>query len=511
MEEDIRPEENTEDLQEDTKSRVEDWKQALREFPWYIYFGGAVTGILAAAMILMIYISATASQGAGSPFSLGAFAKIWQVERIIRTTYVEDYDEQKLTDGLYEGLVAGLEDPYADYYTAEEYEEVRRSQSGKTQGIGIRITQNSEGQLLVDSVIAGSPAKEAGVLAGDIIKTINGTDALEMTAEEAAALIRGSESDTITLTVLREGEEIELSMTRGEIKTTSAAGVLLTVKRSGDVKENLISAIESAEEILLEDEEDAAATETESSSDSDKNTGTASDSKVTESSSSEDASAESSADDDSAGNSTDDASAGNSADDADRNTVRIGYIQIASFNSLTPEQFAGTWEGLQAKGMEAVIIDLRDNPGGLVASCVDTLSVFMPEGPVVYEKDRDGNEYHRDSTGSSPTDLPLVLLVNKGSASASEIFAGAVQDYEVGTIVGTTTYGKGVEQNSYTLRDGSVVKLTTVHYYTPSRRDINGTGLEPDEEVAYDPEAEVDTQLSRAVELLMEKTAAAAG
>lgn len=465
MEEDIRPEENTEDLQEDTISRVEDWKQALREFPWYIYFGGAVTGILAAAMILMIYISATASQGAGSPFSLGAFAKIWQVERIIRTTYVEDYDEQKLTDGLYEGLVAGLEDPYADYYTAEEYEEVRRSQSGKTQGIGIRITQNSEGQLLVDSVIAGSPAKEAGVLAGDIIKTINGTDALEMTAEEAAALIRGSESDTITLTVLREGEEIELSMTRGEIKTTSAAGVLLTVKRSGDVKENLISAIESAEEILLEDEEDAAATEAESSSDSDKNTGTA----------------------------------------------RIGYIQIASFNSLTPEQFAGTWEGLQAKGMEAVIIDLRDNPGGLVASCVDTLSVFMPEGPVVYEKDRDGNEYHRDSTGSSPTDLPLVLLVNKGSASASEIFAGAVQDYEVGTIVGTTTYGKGVEQNSYTLRDGSVVKLTTVHYYTPSRRDINGTGLEPDEEVAYDPEAEVDTQLSRAVELLMEKTAAAAG
>ena len=178
---------------------------------------------------------------------------------------------------------------------------------------------------------------------------------------------------------------------------------------------------------------------------------------------------------------------------------RVGYIQISKFNGTTSDQFQEIYDGLQEKGMKALILDLRDNPGGQVSGCCDVLEQILPKGVIVYEKDKDGFEQTRDCSGKSPIQIPLAVLVNENTASASEIFTGAVQDYGVGTVIGTQTYGKGIEQKSYTLSDGSVVKLTTTHYFTPKHRDINGVGITPDIVVENQKDTDTDEPFEKAL------------
>ena len=129
----------------------------------------------------------------------------------------------------------------------------------------------------------------------------------------------------------------------------------------------------------------------------------------------------------------------------------------------------------------------------------------MPEGPLVYEQDRNGEERQRDNDTDHRTSLPVVLLVNGNTASASEMFAGAVLDYNVGIAVGTVTYGKGIEQDSYTLSDGSVLKITTTHYYTPDHHDVNGSGITPNITVEADKDNSSDIQLEKASAVIREE------
>ena len=133
--------------------------------------------------------------------------------------------------------------------------------------------------------------------------------------------------------------------------------------------------------------------------------------------------------------------------------------------------------------MERMIIDVRNNPGGLRTSVCDLLEDMLPEGLIVYTEDKEGERQEYTCDGENELDMPLVVLVNGNSASASEIFAGAIQDYGTGTLVGTTTFGKGIVQSLIPFTDGSAVKTTTAKYYTPSGRCIHGTGIEPDVEV----------------------------
>ena len=160
-----------------------------------------------------------------------------------------------------------------------------------------------------------------------------------------------------------------------------------------------------------------------------------------------------------------------------------GYIQITQFTGVTPQQYKDTFTELKDKGMERLVIDLRDNPGGLLTSVCDILREILPEGLIVYTEDKYGNREEETCDGKNKLDMPLAVLVNENSASASEIFAGAVQDHGVGTIVGTTTYGKGVVQELRQLSDGSAVKLTVSNYYTPNGNSINKVGIKPDVEV----------------------------
>lgn len=189
---------------------------------------------------------------------------------------------------------------------------------------------------------------------------------------------------------------------------------------------------------------------------------------------------------------------------------KTGYIQITQFTGVTPQQYKDMFAELKDKRMERLVIDLRDNPGGLLTSVCDILREILPEGLIVYTEDKYGNREEETCDGKHQLDMPLAVLVNENSASASEIFAGAVQDHEVGTIVGTTTYGKGVVQELRQLSDGSAVKLTVSNYYTPNGNSINKVGIKPDVEVKLASELlnkdeithEEDNQLQKALDVI---------
>ncbi len=187
-----------------------------------------------------------------------------------------------------------------------------------------------------------------------------------------------------------------------------------------------------------------------------------------------------------------------------------GYIHISEFTGVTPDQYLETFQSLEDQGMQKLVIDLRDNPGGLLDSVCSILNHVLPEGLIVYTEDKYGNRTEETSNGKDPLEIPLAVLVNENSASASEIFAGAVKDYGIGTIVGTTTYGKGVVQSVRQLADGSAVKLTVSNYFTPKGNNINKVGIQPNVEVKLSIELlnkkeithEEDNQLQEALKVL---------
>lgn len=386
---------------------------------WHLpsFFAGAGAGLCICALVLALVFSLPAVFPASSPDSIGSIKKVRQIQSIIRANYLNDPDEQQQTDYMMLGIVAGLDDKYAAYYTKEEYQDILQSHEGQMKGVGITITADADsGEILIDAVQKDSPADRAGVKKDDILLKVNGTGVTGKTTSETAALISKSETDDISLEIRRDGKEMTFDMKKETLSLTSASGKMLDDK--------------------------------------------------------------------------------------------IGYIQITTFNNATPEQFRKAYDKLQDQGMKALVLDLRDNGGGLADSCVKIASSILPEGPVVYEEDRQGHEKHRDNKEDNMIQVPMTVLVNGNTASASEILSGAIRDYGAGILVGTTTYGKGIEQDTYKLYDGSRLKITTTHYYTPDHFDLNGKGLEPDIEVnGEEGEAEEDPVLEAALKYLEKHSA----
>ena len=183
----------------------------------------------------------------------------------------------------------------------------------------------------------------------------------------------------------------------------------------------------------------------------------------------------------------------------------IGYIIVSGFEQVTYKQFEEAIKDLNEQGMEKMIVDLRDNPGGNLSTVCEMLDLILPEGTIVYTEDKNNVREVITSDDKKQMQIPMAVLINGNSASASEIFAGAIQDYEMGTLVGTTTYGKGIVQNIYSLGDGTSLKLTTSEYFTPNGRNIHGIGIKPDIEVKYEYDAEkptADNQLQAAMKHL---------
>ena len=189
---------------------------------------------------------------------------------------------------------------------------------------------------------------------------------------------------------------------------------------------------------------------------------------------------------------------------------KVGYIKITEFDEVTVEQFDDALSQLENDGMKKLVLDLRDNPGGLLDAVVDIADRILPTGMIVYTEDKNGKKTEYEAKSAECVEQPIAVLINGNSASASEILAGAIQDYKAGTLVGTTSYGKGIVQNIFQLGDGSAVKLTIANYYTPKGRNIHKKGIDPDVEVelkeSLKDEIEIkkseDNQLQEALKVL---------
>lgn len=347
--------------------------------------------------------------------------KMQTVEEVIRECfYGEEISDEELQEGIYRGMVASLDDPYSEYYSKEELEEAVSSNQGISYGIGAYVSINQTMMMpQISGTMEESPAKAAGLRAGDIIYKVNGEDVQGYSLTKVVSLIKGKEDTEVILTIYREGEPdyLEITAVRGKLIETETVN-------SG----------------MLED------------------------------------------------------------------TDGIGYLQITEFDGVTVDQFNEAMAELRAENMKGLIIDLRSNPGGDLGAVVDVARRILPEGLIVYTEDKTGYRKEYTCDGEYELDIPLVVLINEYSASASEILAGAVKDYNIGTLVGTTTYGKGIVQRINRLDDGTALKLTVSAYYTPSGQNIHGIGIEPDVEVEYDydlaEEEGIDTQVEKAIEIL---------
>ena len=188
----------------------------------------------------------------------------------------------------------------------------------------------------------------------------------------------------------------------------------------------------------------------------------------------------------------------------------VGYIQITEFAEPTETQFTEAVNALQAQGMQAMIVDLRDNPGGYLSAVTEILDDILPEGITVYTEDKYGKRQNYTSDDEHRIEIPMAVLINENSASAAEIFAGAIKDYNYGTLIGTKSFGKGIVQTVKQLKDGSAIKLTTAKYYTPNGNYIHEVGIEPDVELEYeytgdtneDYDKSQDNQIQKALEIL---------
>jgi carboxyl-terminal processing protease len=340
--------------------------------------------------------------------------KLNAIDSIIQGTYLFDYDKQDLIDGLYKGYVSGLGDVYSTYYTAEEYEALKESTTGKYYGLGVKIQKETEDSpVLINSVFEDSPAKTAGIESGDQILKVEDQETSSMTLEEVVSAIRSTE----------EGKEVKLTVYKAESKETVEVTVTLA-----DVS------VDTVVYKMLDNQ--------------------------------------------------------------------IGYVQLVQFEEVSSEQFKKAVEDLKSQGMQSMIIDLRDNPGGMLSVVVDIADYLLPEGLIVYTEDKNGNRQEYTSDGDSEFTMPLVVLINGNSASASEILAGAIKDYGTGTLIGTNTYGKGIVQNVLDLGDGSALKLTISNYYTPKGNYIHKVGIAPDIEVEQNADTEADEQLDVAIKQL---------
>ena len=332
------------------------------------------------------------------------------IKNLLKKYYLNDIDEDKAIDGAIKGYVSALGDQYTEYIPKDEMEEYKQDLMGNYVGIGIYMVQNTkDNTIVVLSPIKYSPAEEAGVLPGDIIKEIDGVEYTGEDMNSAATNIKGE-----------EGQEIKtFEIERKKITTNPVI-----------------------------------------------------------------------------------------AEKLDNN---IGYLEISSFDENTAENFKTKYEELQSQGITSLIIDLRNNGGGLVEEALKIADYIVPKGKeLLVTVDKDGKEEVEKTKEDVLIDMPIVVLVNKNSARSSEILAGALKDLNEATIVGTTTYGKGVIQQLISLKDGSGLKVTVEEYYTPNRTKINGVGIEPNEKVELPESVENplsvdrndDTQLQKATEIL---------
>lgn len=346
------------------------------------------------------------------------YAPLEQLAEAVENAYYTDVDETAVMQGAMKGYVAGLDDPYSQYMTAEEYTNFMVEESGNMVGIGVTVTQKEEGYLLVNDVTSDSPAEVAGIQPADIIQQVDGQDVASMGYEEAVSAVKGEEGTSVELGILRDEKPLVVEVQRALIEVESVQGTILS--------------------------------------------------------------------------------------------KNIGYISIRSFKENTPEQFQTLYQEMLDSGVEGFVFDVRNNGGGLVNSLEKVLDPLLPEGTIAIATYRDGTTQTLVESDAESCELPMVVLVNENTASAAELFAASLHDFEKAELVGTTTFGKGIMQNTSSMPSGGALTLTVATYQTTRGECYHQVGITPDVEVqpgeeALDyeaPDPNNDPQLAAALEQL---------
>lgn len=345
--------------------------------------------------------------------------KLSMVKKKLENEYIYDIDEDLLIEEAVKGYVNGLDDKYTEYLTKEEMTSLLENTSGNYVGIGVYLAEKtSDNSIVVIGVIEGSSAEDAGLQAGDIIKSVDGVEYKGEELEDASAALKGAEEGTkVSVVVIRGTEQIEFSIERRNIRLKAV---------SSEMKQD-----------------------------------------------------------------------------------NLGYIKVSTFNEGTADEFKAAYENLKKQGLKALIIDLRNNGGGLVSESLEIADTMVNKGDtMLITSNKDNNEKIEKAKINPIVDVPVVILINENTASASEILAGCLRDNCNYKIIGTTSYGKGVIQTIHSFADGSGLKVTTEEYYTPKHNTINKVGISPDIEVNLNEEwknmstipYENDLQLQRAIE-----------
>lgn len=347
------------------------------------------------------------------------YAKLAEVDRLVRQKYFNTIDEETLGENLVRGYIAGIEDKYGMYLTAEQYAETQSDYDGRMVDIGVVCSQDPGGYILIDEVYADSPAAISELAKGDLIVKV---DELSVTAEnyeEAMDALKGEPGTTVTLTVRRDSVEKIYTITRRKVEVPTVEGRMIG---------------------------------------------------------------------------------------------SLAYIRIKEFNDNTPGQFFRVMNQLIQNGAEALVFDVRGNPGGTIDSVGKILDRLLPEGPIISATYRNSTTPQVLITSDAEEIvMPMAVLINAKSASAAELFAQALKDYNKAKTVGVTTYGKGSMQEIHKLSDGSALDFTVARYNPPTSPNFEGVGVKPDYEVKISPDLEKelenldensDTQLKKALEVV---------
>ena len=315
-----------------------------------------------------------------------SYGKYYEIMKMIGEDPIAESEPDEISDEELKRIVSGIGDPYAEYYTADEYAELEKRYLGDYVGVGVGVLQE-EDNVVIKTVFEGTPAEKAGIKAEDIILKVDGKKPADV--DDAVSMITGESGTKVTITIKRGKKTLDFELTRQNIDTDSVGYS------------------------VLEDHPE------------------------------------------------------------------IGYINIASFIKGTDDEFKMAVKDLKSKGCTKFIIDLRNNGGGLTDPCIEIADYLLPACKIMSENTKSGKETVYNSKTSS-ANLDMVILVNENTASASEILTAALQDNKAGTVIGTTTYGKGVTQVMHKFSDGTAVKLTVTEYFRPSGETVNGVGITPD-------------------------------
>lgn len=393
---------------------------------------GMLSGIVLAVILWVVITpisNAFESPVAASPATAidgeEIIQKLTHMHQIIESQYIGDFDLDLAIEMMFAGFVYAAGDPYTVYMHEESFTRFSENTAGEFVGIGVSITTDIEdNRITVIAPFEGSPAFNAGIVPGDKIIRVDGTEVFGSDAmNDAIRMMRGVENTEVVVTIFRPSDNttFDVPIIRG------------------------IITVETVQANMLDD--------------------------------------------------------------------GIGYIRITQFDANTYNRFAAEIANLQQQGMQGLIIDVRNNPGGLLHVVNQITNMLIPQGIVTYTEFADGRRQYSNSD-ENYLGIPLAVLVNGNSASASEILSGAVLDTGMGAIVGTTTFGKGLVQNIFPLNDGSAIKVTVARYYTPSGISIQGEGVAPTHYIEMEREltnnlsrltVEEDIQLQEAINIVTEK------